>query len=133
MAIFEYTRSRAGLGRHAPSWLLIGALSLSAGCVGAERARARDELGAIRESMRLAEMKGVGRDPRSAEQLKQAERQIHVAEQWLPKDGFRAQSALARAQADVDLAVALENEAVAQAEDQRVSKLLERQGRGGLR
>lgn len=97
-------------------------LLLGVGCAGVERARARDELASLRESVRLAEMRGVGRDPRSAEQLGRVRLEVRESQQWLEADPVRAQSSLARARADLELATALEEEGRARAEDRRISR-----------
>ena len=100
----------------------VAALALSSGCISAERAHAHDQLVGLRETLRLAEIRGVGHDPRSADSLKQARLQMNEGQAWIERDPYRAMSALTCAKADADLAFAFEDESRASAEDRRVSE-----------
>jgi hypothetical protein len=84
----------------------------------------------MREAIRLTEMRGVGHDPRAAEQLRQAKMQLQDAETWVQRNGDRADSLISRARADIDLAVAFEDEARARGEERRVFRQLEMGGMG---
>src|ERR1700742_4519318 len=95
-------------------------VALSAGCLATERAQAHDQMSEVRESIRLAEMRG-DCDARAVQQLNQARRELRDAHSFAPDHTFCAMSAMNCAQADTELALALEDEARARAEDRRVT------------
>jgi hypothetical protein len=101
----------------------LSAVAVATGCVGVDQARARDKTGEVQEAVRLAEMRGI-RDGRAVRQLQQARAELHDSQGLLERDPYRAISELTCAQADTELAVALEDEARARAEDRRVSSNL---------